>query len=262
MNAVNTLNVGLGHLPFPQAHVDHIDLMVSPRFIAGPNQLAVVDDSLFGQNGSALSEYVQLLWLLDHLDVVTVGYSYLRIFHYRRFVSREKPRVGQRSTNLPWSTAISSAELSSFASEFGRFSDTEVFNTKVQFGDGMLAQYARAHVLEDILNFTKFLIEIGVFSSSEASNFLRESTNIPACNIGVFSLETFRSIFSVLRKGADFVHSPYFVVRQGYQRRSVGFLLERLNGYLILKMIRNGEVKANFGHNIVISDDAVVSVTL
>jgi len=200
--------------------------------------------------------------LLDHLDVVAIGYSYVRIFHYRRFVSREEPRVGQRATNLPWSTAIRAVELSTFTSEFGRFSDTEVFNAKVQFIGGMLAQYASAHVLEDILNFTKFLVEIGVFSSSEAANFLRESTDIPACNIGVFSLETYRSIFSVLRKGAEFVHSPYFVVRQGYQRRSVGFLLERLNGYLILKMIRNGEATANFGHNIVISDDAAVSVTL
>lgn len=261
MNTKNTFNVCLGHLPFPQSYEDHIDLMISPRTMSVSKQLAVVDDSLFGLNGSALSEYVQLLWLLDHLDDVTVGCNYVRIFHYRRFVSRNEPRVGQRSTNQPWSTTIREEDLNSFPSEFERFSETEVFNTPVQFNGGMLGQYAAAHVLEDILNFTKFLVETGVFSRSEAAQFLRENIDIPACNIGVFMIETYRSIFSILRKGAEFVDSPYFVARDGYQRRSVGFLLERLNIYLILKMIRQGDVKGNFGHNMVISNDAVVSIT-
>jgi hypothetical protein len=261
MTAKNTFNICLGHLPFPQSHADKIDLMISPRSISGPKQLAVVDDGLFGENGSALSEYVQLLWLLDHLDAVTVGCSYLRIFHYRRFASRAEPKVGQRASNMPWSTTITELDLNAFPNEFDRFSDTEVFNTPVQFKSGMLGQYATAHVIEDILNFTKFLIETGILTRLAAADFLRENIDIPACNIGVFKIETYRSIFNILRKGAEFVYSPYFVARQGYQRRSVGFLLERLNIYLILRMIRQGEVKGNFGHNIVISNDSVVSVT-
>lgn len=262
MNEKNTLNVCLGHIPFPQSHVDHIDLMISPRLITGPRQLALVDDSLFGQNGSSLSEYVQLLWLLDHLDAVSSGCTYVRIFHYRRFVSRAAPTVGQPSSNHPWSITIAETDLDAFPGEFDRFSDSEVFNTPVQFKGGTLGQYASAHVLDDILNFTKYLIEIGIFNAAMAAEFLRESIDIPACNIGVLKLETYRTIYSTLRKSAEFVHSRHFVARQGYQRRSVGFLLERLHMYLILKMIRQGEVKANFGHNIVISNDSVVSITI
>lgn len=261
MNARNTLNICLGHLPFPRSHIDHIDLMISPTLVAGPKQLALVDDSLFGPNGSALSEYVQLLWLLDHLDAVALDCSYVRIFHYRRFVSREAPIVGQRSSNLTWSTAITEVDLDNFASAFDRFSDNEIFNTPVQFKGGMLKQYATVHVLEDMLNFTKFLIENGIFSDITAVEFLLEQTQIPACNIGVFTLETYRSIFSTLRKAADFVHSPYFVARSGPQRRLVGFLLERLHGYLIFQRIRQGGSIAHFGHNVVISDGPVVSST-
>jgi hypothetical protein len=261
MNEKNTLNVCLGHLPFPHSHWDHIDLMIAPRLIKGQKQLALVDDSLFGEHGSALSEHVQLLWLLEHLDEVSVDCSYVRIFHYRRFVSRKEPCVGQRSSNHPWSITISEADLDAFAADFVRFSDSEVFNTPVQFNGGMLGQYASAHVLKDLLNFTNFLIEAGIFSQKEAAEFLRENIEIPSCNIGTYKLETYREIFSTLRKAADFLYSNFFIAREGYQRRSVGFLLERLNSYLILKMIRQGLVIANFGHNIVISDDAVVSIT-
>ena len=107
MSAQNTLNVCLGHLPFPQTHERHIDLMIAPRLIAGPTRLALVDDSSFGPHGSALSEYVQLLWLLERLDGIAAGCEYVRIFHYRRFVSPEPPPLGQASSNLPWATTVS-----------------------------------------------------------------------------------------------------------------------------------------------------------
>ncbi len=261
MPSKNTLNVCIGHLPFPQTHSHHIDLMITPRSLAVEAEIVVVDDSIFGQHGSALSEYVQLLWLLEHIDTLAAGCSYVRIFQYRRFVSRDPPTVGRRPVNMPWSTTITPGDLNAFPDDFDRIVNIELFNCPVQYQNGMLGQYASAHILEDILNFTKFLTETGVLTGITAAEFLRENVGIPACNIGIFKLQTYCSIFSVLLQGAEFVNSPYFVARTGYQRRSVGFLLERLHSHLILTAIRQGQLKANFGHNIIISNDVFVSST-
>lgn len=259
MNSKNTLNVCLGHIEFPSAAVRNIDLMIAPKLIKGPKHLAVVDDKLFGENGSSLSEYVQLIWLLDQLDNVLGNCSYIRIFHYRRFVVKNKPEIGIKSTNQPWSTVISESECIFFDSDFDRFSSCEIFNTPVKFEGGVLTQYSTTHVLNDMLKFVSFLIEEEIFSHIEAVEFLREDTLIPASNIGTFKIATFREIFTTLKKASYFLYSDKFTVRQGYQRRSMGFLLERLNSYLILKMMRQGLISQNFGHNIVISDDALVS---
>lgn len=261
MSDKNTLNVCLGHLPFPHSHLEYIDLMIAPRLIAGIKQVALVDDSLFGKFGSSLSEYVQLFWLLEHLDEISIGNNYISIFHYRRFVSRIEPTVGLPSSNQPWSTAVSEDELKFFKEDFSRINNDELFNKPIQFKGGMIGQYAHAHVLNDFLNFTNFLIDSEILNPIEAAEFLRENIDIPACNIGIYKIDTFKKIFGTLRKASDFIYSNYFTPRTGYQRRSMGFLLERLNSYLILKIIRNNSIKPNFGFNIVISENPSISLT-
>lgn len=235
--------------------------MVAPRLIAGGRRLAIVDDGLFGANGSALSEYVQLLWILDHLGELAPDCAYIRIFHYRRLVAREAPTVGQRSINLPWATTIQEDDLGAFGEAFDRTTREELFNTPVKFAGGILCQYAGDHILEDLLNFTNFLMEQGIFEPFEAARFLAEERHIPSCNIGVFTKDTYASIFSVLKRAAEFLNSRYFIARAGYQRRSVGFLLERLNSHLIFRRMEARASPASFGHNLVVSDGTLVSAT-
>lgn len=261
MSEKNTLNICLGHLPFPHTHFDFIDLMITPRLITGNKQVALVDDRLFGQFGSSLSEYVQLFWLLEHLDEISIGNNYVSIFHYRRFVSRNEPSIGLPSINQPWSTAVTVDDLKFFHNDFSRTNNDELFNKPIQFKGGMIGQYAHAHVLKDFLNFTNFLIDSEILNPVEAADFLRENIDIPACNIGIYKIETFKNIFGTLRKASEFVSSNYFTPRTGYQRRSMGFLLERLNSYLVLNMVRKNLIKPNFGYNIVISENPSISLT-
>jgi len=258
----NTLNVCLGHLPFPQTHERHIDLMVAPVLIAGPRRLALVEDSRYGTHGSALSEYAQLLWVADHLESLAQGRDHIRIFHYRRLVAASAPTVGKRSSNLQWATVIQATDLDAFEAEFDRTSRGDLFNTPVQFQAGMLYQYAANHVLEDMLNFARFLTGQQILSDTECADFLAARVHIPSCNIGVFSTRCYAEIFATLRRAATFLDSPYFVLRPGYQRRSVGFLLERLHSHLILKRIAGKRSPPAFGHNIVISESDVVSHTV
>lgn len=257
----NTLNICLGHLPFPATHAHHIDLMISPCLVVGAKRFALVEDKKFGPHGSALSEYAQLLWLYEHLDEVAAGYEFIRIFHYRRFVSVTSPTVGNQSENLVWATTISSEHLDAFEADFGRYSECEVYNTPAQFATGMLGQYALSHVLSDMLRFTDFLLKNRLMNSGEAVDFLHQSMLIPSCNIGVWRVDTYRLIFEILHNAAQFLYSQDFVNRPGYQRRSVGFLLERLNSYLLLKSMQIDPGRGVYGHNVVISDSPVVSHT-
>jgi hypothetical protein len=261
MTTPNTLNVCLGHVPFPADYAHHIDLMVAPRLIASARRLAIVEDRSFGPDGSALSEYGQLIWIQDHIGEIAPDCAFIRIFHYRRLVAAQPPEVGQRSVNLPWATTIKADELGAFEAAFDRTTRHEVFNTPVAFPGGMLGQYAANHVLEDLLNFTNFLVESRILNQAEAASFLGEQRHIPSCNIGVFTKDSYSWIFQILKAAAQFLNSRHFVARTGYQRRSVGFLLERLHSFLIFKRIELGASPACFGHNLVVSDDAQVSAT-
>ena len=121
----NTLNVCLGHVSFPSDFIRYVDLMLSPRSVEVTCQAIVVDDSYYGEHGSALSEYVQLLWLYDNFDTIVGNYEFVRIFQYRRFVSHA--RVGRRS-NQDYVRWIKTDELVRREKDFSRFSTTELFN--------------------------------------------------------------------------------------------------------------------------------------
>lgn len=258
MSASNTLNICLSHIPLPESLCAHVDVIISPCLITSPARVVVVDDSYFGEFGSSLSEYSQLLWLYDHFDAIVAKYDYIRIFQYRRFVA-------QNEFGLPcsqsWAKRIRVDELSQHSDEFSRSCASELFNRTVQFNGGMLGQYAEAHIREDIINFSKFLIEKSIFDPLRASLFLKEAVMIPSSNLGTFHTVTLREILSTLKRAAAFLRSSYFVPRPGYQRRVMGFLLERLTSFLIIMRIADRTSEPNIGHHIIISDDHFISYT-
>lgn len=254
----NTLNVCLGHVSFPRDFVGYVDLMLSPRPVMGPSRVIVVDDDQFGEHGSALSEYAQLFWLCDHFDAIVGHHEFVRIFQYRRFVART--RVGQPS-NQPHLRWITTEELARREKDFSRFSTTELFNQIYEHPGGMLAQYESAHVLVDMINFSKFLLEAEILGSKRVALFLSDQPMIPASNMGTFRAGTLREILMTLKRAAEFMKTGYFTPRSGYQRRVVGFLLERLNSHLLLHRLKSSLTDASHGHHILISDGPLVTTT-
>lgn len=256
---MNTFNVCVGHQPFPQQHEHFVDLVIAPNvFAGGGKRKAIVPDELYGEHGHSLSEYGQLFWLNSKIDALAPAARYVNVFQYRRFVSPQ-PVGGNRASNGNWIVTIQEHELGDYASCFNRTQDGACFNTPVRFSDGVVTQYATQHVLEDMLNFVKYLLEIQMFSPVEAARFLRSENIIPACSVGIFEVKTFKKLFSYLERAADFLHSPYFIAREGYQRRSMGFLLERLQSFMILELLAQG---ARFGQNMMISESKAVSSTI
>lgn len=254
----NTLNVCLGHVSFPHEFIRYVDLMLSPRDVSVPCRSIVVDDSYFGEHGSALSEYVQLLWLYDHFDTIVDSYDFVRVFQYRRFVSHS--RVGRRS-KIRYIRWIKADELLRREKDFSRYSTTELFNQIYKSRRGMLRQYGAAHVLIDIINFSKFLLETEVLDTKRVASFLSDPPMIPACNMGTFRVATLREILATLKRAAEFIKTSYFTPRTGYQRRVLGFLLERLNSHLLLHRVETGSTQASFGHHILISEGPEVTNT-
>ncbi len=187
--------------------------------------------------------------------------EFIRIFQYRRFVSPTPPVNGKPSLNLFWATVIREDELAAYDRAFDRDVVEEMFSTPIQEEGGMLTQYASSHVLEDMMYFCVFLMEAKILSPVQAAAFLREEILIPSCNMGVFRKKTFSDIYNFLSVAAEFLHSRYFISREGYQRRNVGFLLERLNSFLILQRIRGAVSKERFGYQIILSNNEVVTGT-
>ncbi|WP_028203331.1 hypothetical protein [Paraburkholderia nodosa] len=256
---MNTLNVCIGHVPFPAEHAHFVDLLISPNAVPGNiRRKAIVPDELYGEHGHALSEYAQLFWLFRSLDSIASGYEYLNIFQYRRFIS-PTPVNAPKASNLPWASVVQEVELGNYAYCFERQRANSCFNTPITLGAaGVIAQYHGAHVLEDFLSFTQYMMDEKLFDSSDALKFISQQHFVPSCSIGLYHVDLFRSIFAVLECASKFMNSPRFVARDGYQRRSVGFLLERLHSYLIVEHFRNAGV---FGHNMLISDSAVATHT-
>ena len=258
---MNTLNVCLGHKPFPKLWAEHFDIFLSPHPIEDAVFSAVIPDEEYGKNGHSLSEYAQLIWLARNIDFLAPALDYIRIFHYRRFASPFK-NGGNPSLNGPWITTIQENELHGYKDAFNRISDGEVFNTRISFDLGILTQYANNHVLEDLLNFTNYLVRNEVMSPADACAFLRTNDFIPACNVGVFSKENFKMIYFFLQKASGFLDSSHFVARDGYQRRSMGFLLERFHSFLLFQLISQGFATPIFGNNIMISETTTVTSTI
>lgn len=233
--------------------------MISPEPLQNPYTTIHLKHDYLGKYGHSLSEYTQLLWVFDNLEAIVGSHRYIRTFHYRRFVAISPPTTGTRSENQPWSTTIAESEIKNFEHEFSREMTDECFNTPINFSTGLLGQYSKNHFINDFLAFLQYLGEMQILSDDEIVEFATSPTLIPAASIGIFRRETFEFIFGTLRRASDFINSDHFILRDGYQRRSGGFLLERLNSYLILKLVQAGISKPNFGYNIVSSETLTVS---
>ncbi|MET4579415.1 hypothetical protein [Ottowia thiooxydans] len=258
---MSTINICVGHRTFPENFARYVDLMLSPVPLNTRARSVHVPDNTFGPYGDTLSEYAQLFWLLDHLDDILAGHRFLRVFHYRRFIAPKKPAQAAPAINQPWAMVIQAHELDQYESAFDRSEETELTNTQISLDQGILGQYAQVHVLEDIVNFGHFLAQAKVIPDQQVVGFLNMTAFVPSSSIATYGKENFRAIFSVLRRAATFTESPYYQRREGYQRRAMGFLLERLNSYLLLLLMAQGRLGATQGQNMVISDELSISTT-
>ncbi|MDD2880961.1 MAG: tetratricopeptide repeat protein [Rhodoferax sp.] len=249
----NVLNVCIGHKAPPSYFNDTFDIFISPIEIKEVPNALVIPDEIYGINGNSLSEYSQLIWLSKNIDYFCKNLKYIRVFHYRRFTA-SNIRNSRKSTNAPWINLVKSSDVSLYKEDFLNLVSNELYNTPVYFKDGMLEQYASNHFLEDILNFTKYLVSNEIISKNDACKFLNIKNFIPSCSIGVFKKIEFTNLMGLLEQAALFRYSDSYIDRSGYQRRTIGFLLERFHSFLILIMKERNILTGNFSNHMMISD--------
>ena len=126
----------------------------------------------------------------------------------------------------------------------------------------VLDQYSKVHVLRDLLEFVSDSVDRGVVSNAEAKEMIDSRSMIPAPTLGCYG-KSFVEIFSLLEQAAVYFLARNYQPRGGYQRRVLGFCLESLHSYLLLKRLGFPKLRhENFGWQVVVSDTAMVQTTI
>lgn len=131
-------------------------------------------------------------------------------------------------------------------------------------GSAVMAHYARYHVLRDWLRFCSDAVDAGVLTNAEALEASQADSLIPAPSNGVFPGTVMMEHLTRLELMALAFLKGGFVERADYQRRALGFCLERMHSYLVLQSLRQQGLQAAAvqGFHTVISADAAIQPTL
>ena len=258
----NTINICLAHKDFPESFLDYCDLILYRSPIAESAIKIQIKSEYDKQQSNALGEFDQLLWLNKNYEDIVKDAQYIRLFHYRRFVSKKK--IGNQA-EAKFVRYIPEYDLVKYSREFSRHSSGELFNTIFDIvkdnNQCVVGQFASAHVVEDIIQFTKYSINSNLMVPEDAFNFLMRPKMIPACSIGIFSSKNLKYFLDKIKQAADFVYDPMFVCREGYQSRNMAFILERYLSHLILSKVESRLITTSFGYHTILSDSEKISIS-
>ncbi len=221
------------------------------------SMLNYLDDKVF-------NEYASLFFLRRKMmDEGSAGDT-LTLCQRRRFVLNRP--MGRQSTNQEWALVLSLSEVAGL--DLGNQllplpGRSYLIGSGVTLPKGLLMQYAEAHFLRDILRFTSVLVDAEILTDRDALAFLFQKYLIPAPSCGSFRLECFLPILATLELAASaFWSDGYKAYQDNYQSRVCGFLLERLNSFLLLRyLIDHGEnIKHSTGSTTIVSDSLHIPV--
>jgi hypothetical protein len=225
----------------------------SPMPIVDVDTVVISDDSLGPDfDGRVLSEYLQLFALADSWRDSA---ELINLFQYRRFLTPLPPPPGlpQKNGGARCSPAQAAA-LFPPSSAFDSV-DRPVIGPVLKVD--IAAQYAANHPIEDLRNFTRSMAQSGVFSRAEAAQFLAATHFLVSPSIGIYPARMLVLHLDLMRQVWQHFRAHYFIPRGGYQRRVGGYLMERLQSFLVLATLRlNPGLKVDHWHRIVIEDAA------
>jgi hypothetical protein len=237
-------------------------LHISPNRFDGLNQMIVPDDA-FGDkyHGSILSEFTQLFALCDVLKNSPPD-EYFYMFQYRKFIALK--RGGQAAANMPYAYASQPEEANGL---FPSPEDIAALNGRLLTVPALKIQsmannYARFHLTEDFAAFMISLRSSGHFDDRRCMDFINCDTLYPSSSLGLHQVGIFLRHMEIMKAAWSHFADNFHVRREGFQRRSGGFLLERLQGFLMYEEIEvHKSIPAQQGHLTVVSETPVVQPT-
>lgn len=226
----------------------------------------LIDTELLTQQGLTdrrIGEYHFLFALRKKLELSNPK-GVVTIAQYRRFVT--STAIGFPSQNMSYARVISSHASQSCPLEslLKPIAGDWLLSTATKVTICVANQYAKHHELRDWWRFLSDAIDAGCITNEDSRLASLAGTMIPAPSNGVFPVQTFLTQLQILETAAlAFIHGG-FIERPDYQRRSLGFCLERLHSYLILRDVANTGLALDklSGFQTVVSDTTEVSKTV
>ena len=189
------------------------------------------------KNGTLLGEYASLFLLYEKLNSENCREGTITICQYRRFVLNI--RLGLKAENAPWCTFLTLSQMRDFepGDKFDPLNNnSSLLASPISVPNGVLSQYGSCHHIRDIMMFAATLIDFGILDENEASDFLSSKILIPSPSCGTFEVAGFMEVIGILKKATEaFFYTNYKKYTDHYQQRVIGFLLERLHSYLLIK---------------------------
>ena len=215
--------------------------MLCPKSLGIAGELVFADDR-FGADvdGASLAEYSQLFGLHDMVSSGDLVADDLYLFQYRKFVS---PNLGGAPSAAPWVRVLTTAETAAVfpdAEQLAAHASRVAVGSLFDFGESISANYARVHVIEDLVMFVAACAASGALSQADIKSFATLRGIIPSPAVCYMHADLFVRVMDVLQRVWRHFCPHYHVARTGYQRRVAGYLLERLHSFLLCKWLMEG----------------------
>lgn len=212
--------------------------MLCPTSLGIPNEL-VVDDNRFGAgiDGGGLAEYSQLFGLHDLLLSGDVVAEHLFLFQYRKFIST---LMGGVESVSPWIRVLmpdTAPAVFPSQVQLDAFSERLAVGSIFDFGESISSNYARVHVIDDLVMFAAACAESGALDKADIKSFATLRGIIPSPAVCCVHVDVFMKIIGILKTVWKAYSPDYQIARTGYQRRVAGYLLERLHSFLLCKWL-------------------------
>ena len=221
--------------------------MLCPTPLGIEDEIVIADERFAIPNaGGSLAEYSQLFGLADLISAGDVVAEALFLFQYRKFIS---PALGGVQGNSPWVRVTSPAEAKSLfpTDEFLQSTSNKIIAGELYgLGESISANYARVHVVDDLVMFAAACARSGHLTDLDIRSFVTYCGLIPSPALSLIVVPVFLNVMKVLRDVWRIFCESFFVAREGYQRRVSGYLLERLHSFLLCKWILDGS-ESNVG---------------
>lgn len=223
----------------------------SPLAIEGVETTVIPDDSLGPlYDGRVLSEYLQLFVLADKWRGSD---ELIHLFQYRRFLTSKSPPPD--SSVFDGNVFVEPEIAQLLVPRAERLASVAALTVGSIMRYAVAEQYGRFHPPEDLANFARAAAFSGALTQAEAEQFYAAKVFLVSPTIGIYPAAMLVEHLEIMRKAWDYFRDCYYVPREGYQRRVGGYLLERLQSYLVLRHIdSHRHERANIWYRIALNN--------
>jgi hypothetical protein len=242
-------------------------ILTTDKKISNEKSFFVNDDSVWknDNNSDVLSEWSYLIPLAKKLKTMP-EIKTIRLAQYRKIVSNVKIKnaIQDAKQFLNKKEDLMSYDINNIT-QAGNSNYLISQAYEIYYFDTIqrtvLSQYQAAHHIEDLLRFTADAIACGEISELDANLFLHMNKFIiGGMGLGVFPAANFIKHMEKLEKIVSFHYVNKWKKRSdSYQYRNLGFCMERMSSYLLLKELSDLSIKwkSVLGNMVIISNENV-----